>query len=74
MQNQLKINSMIAPLEVSDSPGDYFHSRESRRYAQDAVKKCKERDKGKVQIPHPKLPNTWLLVSPEKAKKMLKAE
>jgi hypothetical protein len=36
--------------------------------AKEALKRVKQRDKCKVRIPHPTLPNTWLLVSPEKAK------
>lgn len=38
--------------------------------AKEVLKKVKQRDKAKVRIPHPTLPNTWLLVSPERAKQI----
>ena len=36
--------------------------------AKEVLLAAQKRDAGKVRIKHPTLPNTWLFVSPEKAK------
>lgn len=51
-----------------------FSSKAARGNALKMLKLVKKRDKGKVRVPHPTLPKTWLLVSPEKAKRMTNAK
>ena len=36
--------------------------------AREILKEAQLRDAGKVAVKHPTLPNTWIMVSPEKAK------
>ena len=51
-------------ITVSTSWKDY------KEKANKVLEKCKKKDEGKIKVPHPKLPNTWVYMSPEKAKKL----
>lgn len=51
-----------------------FSSKAARGNALELLKLVKKRDEGKVCVPHPKLPKTWIMVSREKAKKMINAK
>lgn len=42
----------------------------SNARARELLEQCRERDKNLVRVPHPNLPNTWLLVTKEKAAQM----
>lgn len=44
--------------------------KEYKKKANKVLEKCKKRDEGKIKVPHPKLPNTWVFMDPEKARKM----
>ena len=41
-----------------------------REKAKEVLKAAQMRDAGKVVVKHPTLPNTWVVVSPEKAKNL----
>lgn len=65
----------IDNVELSQFPADLRYGsnadeRADHKKAQNLLPGLHERDKDKIQIPHPRLPNTWLLVSREKAKKL----
>ena len=49
-----------------------FAPKDVTRKAKELLEECKRREveRGEIKVPHPKLPNTWLMVSKEKAKQL----
>ena len=50
-------------VDLVATPNSEFHKR-----ARELLQEAKMKDAGKVMVKHPILPNTWLMVSPERAK------
>ena len=50
-------------IDLEGIPASEVHNR-----VRELLDQAKKRDAGKVPVKHPTLPNTWLMVSPEKAK------
>lgn len=80
MLNLLTTSDMISNEEMeeivqekSNFQVEKFQSSEARNNAVKMLNLCKKNDAGKVRIPHPKLANTWLMVTRKKAEKMSNA-